>query len=225
MSELSGRRNVIFMRLQFKNRWAHRVQDALLRRGRMRPRGEALVVALPVHADWDEAFLRVESYLRAHHIESRVLLNRLTTDILAAARRLAMKQPEEAPVSLAMRIAQARIGEWLVQALGEGDWADERFRARGRLALLLSEIPLQYPERFLASEELPKETKARLTHARLVPGPDVRLVSMTSAPLEFPLTEAVEEKWTTFNRSTFFRASMSWLLIGTFAGVLWAATR
>ena len=213
------------MRLQFKNRWADRVRDALLRPGRMRPRGEARVVALPVHADWDEAFLRVESYLRAHHIESRVLLNRLTTDILAAARLLAIEQPEEAPVTLAMRIAQARIGEWLVQALGEGDWADERFRARGRLALLLSEIPLQYPERFLAVEELPEETKTRLGNAKLVPNPDVRLASMISTPLEFPITEAVEEKWTTFNRSTFFRASMSWLVIGTCAGVLWIATR
>lgn len=213
------------MRLEFKNRWAYRVQDALIRRGRMRPRGEALVVALPIHADWDEAFLRVESYLRAHHIESRVLLNRLTTDVLAAARLLAIEQPDEAPVTLAMRIAQARIGEWLVQALGQGDWADERFRARGRLALLLSEIPLQYPERFLAVEELPEETKARLADARLVPGPDVRLASMPAVPLEFPLIEAVEEKWTTFNRSTFFRASMSWLVIGTFAGVLWIVTR
>lgn len=213
------------MGLQFKNQWAHRVQEDLLRRVRIRPRSEPLVVALPVHADWDEAFLRVESYLRAHHIESRVLLNRLTTDILAAARVLVIKHPDEAPVTLAMRIAQARIGEWLVQALGHGDWADERFRARGRLALLLAEIPQQCPERFLALEELPAETKTRLSEARLVPGPDVRLASMPSAPLEFPLTEAVEEKWTTFNRSTFFRASMSWLVIGTVAGFLWIATR
>lgn len=213
------------MRPQFKNRWAHRVQHALLRRARLRPRSEALVVTLPVHADWDEAFLRVESYLRAHQIESRVLLNRLTTEILAAARLLAGEQPDEAPVTLAMRIAQARIGEWLVQALGHGDWADERFRARGRLALLLAEIPRECPERFLAIDELPAETKARLSDARLVPGPDLRLASMPSAPLEFPLTEAVEEKWTTFNRSTFFRGSMSWLVIGAVAGFLWIATR
>ena len=213
------------MRLQFQNRWAHRVQNALLRRGRSRSRTEAVVITLPVHADWDEAFLRVESYLRAHHIESRVLLNRLTTDILAAARLLALEQPDETPVTLAMRIAQARIGEWLVQALGHGDWADERFRARGRLALLLADIPQDYPERFLALDELPPETKGRLSNARLVPGPDLRLASMPSAPLEFPLTTAVEEKWTTFNRSTFFRASMSWLVIGTVAGFLWFATR
>jgi hypothetical protein len=213
------------MRLQFKNRWAHLVRHALLRRGQPPPRGTPPAVAVPVHADWDEAFLRVESYLRAHHIESRVLLSRLTTDVLTAARALAVQHPEVAPVTLAIRIAQARIGEWLVDALGEGDWADERFRARGRLALLMSDIPHQCPERFLSVGELPAEMKVRLAAANLVPGPDLRLASMSYAPLEFPLTEAVEEKWTTFSRSTFFRASMSWLVIGTFAGVIWLATR
>lgn len=215
------------MRLQFKNRWAHRVQHALLRRGVERPRPAAApaAFALPVHADWDEAFLRVESYLRAHHIESRVLLSRLTTDILTAARALALQHPEEAPVTLAVRIAQARIGEWLVHALGGGDWADERFRARGRLALLLSETPQQCPERFLAADELPAELQNRLAAAKLEPGPDLRLASMPSAPLEFPLTEAVGEKWSTFSGSAFFRASMSWIVIGTVAGCVWLATR
>ena len=214
------------MRLQFKNQWAHRVQSALLWRGFRRARADtAPLAALPVHADWDEAFLRVESYLRAHHIESRVLLNRLTTDILVAARALAKEQPEVAPVTLAVRVAQARIGEWLVHVLGEGDWADERFRARGRLALLLAEIPRQCPERFLGADELPPETRARLTSARLEPGPDVRLAGMPPAPLEFPLTDAVEEKWSTFSRSAFFRASMSWLIIGTLTGFAWLFTR
>ena len=214
------------MRLQFKNQWAHRLQHVLLRRGRPRSASAtAASPALPVHADWDEAYLRVESYLRAHHIESRVLLSQLTTDILTAARALAPAHAEEAPVTLAIRIAQARIGEWLVHALGEGDWADERFRARGRLALLMSGIPRQSPELFLAPEELPSETKARLGAAKLESGPGLRLASMRSAPLEFPLSKAVEEKWTTFSRSTFFQASMSWLVIGTCAGVVWLVTR
>ena len=215
-----------FMRLQFKNRWAHLLQHALLRRGRSRSlRNATQASTLPIHADWDEAFLRVESYLRAHHIESRVLLNRLTSDILNAAQVLYPEQAGEAPVTLAIRVAQARIGEWLVHALGEGDWADERFRARGRLALLMAEIPQKHPEYFLASRELPGETKVRLATAKLLAGPDVRLAGMPPAPLEFPITEAVEERWTTFSRSTFFRASMSWLVIGTLASIVWLATR
>ncbi|MBC8010917.1 MAG: hypothetical protein H7067_12570, partial [Burkholderiales bacterium] len=43
----------------------------------------------PVGPGWDEAFLRVESYLRAHQIESRLVLNRLAMEIVRAARAAA----------------------------------------------------------------------------------------------------------------------------------------
>lgn len=214
------------MRLQFKSKWAHRVQAVL----RLGPPGEPIertaqpASALPVNPEWDDAFLRVESYLRAHQIESRVLLNYLTTDILTAARGLAVEHPAEAPVTLAINVTHARIGQWMVDALGEGDWADERFRARGRLALLMAEIPQRCPEKFLAHEELPAEIRAQLLAARLYPGPELRLASMPPSLLEFPLGEAVEEKWTTFSSSTFLRASMSWLVIASLCGVAWLAT-
>ncbi len=180
---------------------------------------------VPANAAWDEAFLRVESYLRAHQIESRVLLNQRTTEILTAARALAAEHPEEAPVTLAIQVAHARIGEWLVQALGEGDWADERFRARGRLALLMAEVPRKHPERFLSREGVPPETRNRLTAAALHAGPELRRTRMPSAPLEFPLGEAVEEKWVTFSRSAFFHASTSWLVVAGLLGVAWYVTR
>ena len=130
------------MRLQFKTQWAN--LHTLMRRRQFGsperiPAGNA--PEGPVNADWDEAFLRVESYFRAHQIESRVLLNQLTSEIISAARLLARDLPEVPPVTVAMRMAHARIGEWLVRALGEGHWADERFRARGRLALLLTKLP------------------------------------------------------------------------------------
>lgn len=183
------------------------------------------LASVPATADWDEAFLRVESFLRAYQIESRVLLNRLATEIVAAARVLAAEQPQEPPVTLAIQVAHARIGEWLVHALGEGDWTDERFRARGRLALLMAEVPQRCPERFLALEEIPEEVRSRLSGSRLSTGPEVRLSSMPSASLEFPLSETVAEKWSTFSRSTFLRATTSWILIAGIVSVAWFATR
>lgn len=36
---------------------------------------------------WDEAFLRVEGYLRAYGLESHVLLNQITAEIIQEARR------------------------------------------------------------------------------------------------------------------------------------------
>lgn len=214
------------MGLKFKSTWAHRVR-AVLRRNAMGGFGQQAPAAsaVPPTAEWDEAFLRVESYLRAHQIESRVLLNRLTMNILTDARALAARHPEEPPVTLAIQVAHARIGEWLVHALGEGDWADQRFRARGRLALLMAEIPHRCPENFLSREELPVETKSRLAEATLRSGPEINLTGMPPAPLEFSLGTAVEERWVTFSRSAFLRASASWLIIAGFLGVAWFASR
>jgi hypothetical protein len=213
------------MRLSFKHTWADRVQ-AVLRRRRSPPSadGAAPAATVPVTAEWDEAFSRVESYLRAHRIDSRVQLNRLTTEIMEAARALAANHPDEPPVTIALQITHARIGEWLVHAVGQGDWADERFRAQGRLAILLADIPRRCPECFLAHDEMPAELRAQLGGAQFQPGPEVRLTRMPSTPLEFPLAGMVGEKWETFSRSIFVRAATSWLLIAGFLGFAWFAT-
>lgn len=180
---------------------------------------------VPANADWDEAFVRVESYLRSHHLESRVLLTHLTTEILKSARALASQMPAEAPVTIAMRVAHAHIGEWLQGVLHEGDWADERFRARGRLALLMSELPQQCPERFLSNEPLPTAVADRLVESRLEPAPEFRLTPMPPAMLEFPIADYAEEKWVTFSRSTFSRAAASWVVFIGVLGAAWFATR
>ena len=214
------------MRLHFNSKWAQRVQTVLRRRS---PRSGATVgppiSTVPVTAEWDEAFLRVESYLRAHHIESRVLINRLTNEIMTAARTLAARHPEEPPVTVAIQVAHARIGEWLTRALGEGDWTDERFRARGRLALLLVDVPRRDPESFLSPDKLPAEIRAQMSTARLHAGPELKLTSMPSAELQFPLSDAVEEKWETFSRSTVFRAAASWLVFAALLSAAWLSTR
>ena len=75
-------------------------------------------------------------------------LTRLTTEVLVDAHILAAGNASEAPVTLAMRAAHGRIGKWMVHALGEGDWGDERFGARGRLALWMAGIPQKYPQLF-----------------------------------------------------------------------------
>lgn len=212
------------MRLRLQDIWSQRLQR-VVRRETRRDAAISGEGAQPVDAAWDEAFLRVESYLRAHHIESRLLLTRLTSEILDTARELITQFPSEAPVTTAMRVAQARIGDWFQRAMGEGDWSDDRFRARGRLALLMSELPQRAPEHFLSPDPLPAGERDCLSGARLQPGPDMRPTGMPPAPLEFPLAGMVEKNWVTFSRSTFNRAVASWALFIGFLGVAWVATR
>jgi hypothetical protein len=212
------------MRFQFNPPWVQRFpalfrwSDRAVQPGMAEP-----PTPVPATAEWDEAFTRIESYLRAHRLESRVLLNQLTTEIIQVARPLAAQHPELSPVTVAMKVAHARIGEWLQRNIGEGDWTDERFRARGRLALLLARVGEEHPQHFLGGEPLETAVVAQLRFAQLQPGPEVRLSSMPAAPLDFPLAEAAEEKWTTFSRSVFFRSAASWILLAGFVGVAWLA--
>jgi hypothetical protein len=97
----------------------------------------------PAGPAWDEAFLRVESYLRAHQIESRIVLNRLAVEIVRAARAVSDSAAGAGldPVSLAMREAERRTTEWFARVLGDAaDPDDERLGTRGRIALVLSLI-------------------------------------------------------------------------------------
>jgi hypothetical protein len=180
---------------------------------------------VPIDAEWDNAFMRVESYLRAHHIESRSLLTRLTTEILTEARALVPMAAGESPLETSMRVAQTRIGNWLQRSVGDGTWSDERFRARGRLALLMSGVPERCPEYFLADEPLPATEAQRMKGAQLQAGPELRPVGMPPATVEFGFGDIAEEKWITFSRSTFVRAAASWAFFIGFLAVAWAATR
>lgn len=216
------------MRLPFRSSWAGRLKHAFrggaLRRNRAALAGGMTSVPPTEAARWEEAFVRVESYLRAYRLESRIQLGRLTEEIITAARALAAEQPTEDPITLAIHVAQARVGEWTVRALGQGDWTDPRFRARGRLALLMAEVPKQHPQCFLGSEALPPETRERLAAADLQPGPDLRLAGMPSAPLEFATRGEVVETWTTFSRKSFVRAAASWIAIAGLAELTWLIT-
>lgn len=185
-------------------------------------RDAALVSGDPA---WDEAFLRVESYLRAHHLESRLQLNALTTRIVNEARALAAERPLENPVELAMHVLHLRLGAWFVRAFNEGDWADERFRARGRLALAMTSMGTRWPQHFLADDGVPGAITSTLKESTLQPGPEVRFSNMPPAPLEFPFGDDEKPAWQTFSRWPFLRGLATWLAIIALLAFAWIKTR
>jgi hypothetical protein len=182
--------------------------------------------AAPSPADpaWDEAFLRVESYLRAHHLESRVLLNRLVAEIIEGARALAPQHPAEAPVALAMRITHARIGVWFARAGKDIDWAKERDRAHGRLALVIANLPGRWSNYFLSEGCVPPELTAAMASFQFQPGPELRLSNMPPAPLEFGFDETEQPRAGPHGLWLLMRTASSWLIVVGLAGAAWAAS-
>jgi hypothetical protein len=170
---------------------------------------------------WDEAFLRVESYLRAHHLKSRVQLNALAMRVVTEARALAVDRPLEEPVELAMHVLHLQLGTWFVRAFNEGDWADERFRARGRLALVMTNMSNDWPQHFLVAEGVPSDITSELKECMLQPGPEVRFSNMPPAPLEFPFADGANPAWQTFSQGPFVKGIATWVLIIGLLGVAW----
>lgn len=184
--------------------------------------------AEPFGPDWDEAFLRVESYLRAHQIESRLVLNRLVVEIIRAAREAA-DAPEGAgldAVALAMREAERRTAAWFAQVLGDAaDPEDERLGTRGRIALVMADVPARWPQHFLAATPPPPELVEAMRAAYIEAGPELELTRMVPRPIDFgPIANAADEAWQTFARWPVLRAVFFWMLFVGLLAVLWFST-
>jgi hypothetical protein len=174
----------------------------------------------PAGSGWDEAFLRVESYFRAHQIESRLLLNRLVMEVILAARAAAT--PGADPVALAMREAERRTNSWFARVLGDAaDPDDERLGTRGRIALVLCDVPARWPQHFLADGPPPSELIEAMRAAYIEAGPEIEITSMFPRPMDFgPIANVADEAWKTFARWPLLRAALGWLF---FLGLLAAA--
>lgn len=181
---------------------------------------------------WDEAFLRVESFLRAHQIESRLVLNRLTVEIIRGARH-ALEDPQtdrllsRDPVALAMREAERRTTAWFALVLGDAaDPDDERLGTRGRIALVMADVPARWPRDFFAETPPPPELVAAMRAAYIEAGPGLELTSMVPRPLDFgPIANVADEAWKTFTRWPVLRAIVGWLLFLGLLAAAWFATR
>jgi len=173
---------------------------------------------------WDEAFLRVESYLRAHHIESRVLLNELATDIIREAHTQVFAHPGEEPVVVALQVTHARIGAWFARAGNPGDWSNERVREGGRLALVLANLPERWVNCFLSAEPVPPELAAALGTVVFQPGPDLHFCNMSAEPLEFGFDDQSGSNSFRNGGWSSMRAAVTWLLILSIYGSAWAAS-
>jgi hypothetical protein len=181
-------------------------------------------VSPPVGLAWDEAFLRVESYLRVHHLESRIQLNRLATEIITEAKASAEDFPAEEPVALAMRITHARIGAWFARAARGCDWSNERERARGRLALVIANLPGQWSNQFLSPEPVAPDLTAAMAAFQFQAGPELRFSNMPPASLEFGFDDSAGPHAAKRGIWLLVRATSSWLLVVGLIGAAWAAS-
>jgi hypothetical protein len=175
---------------------------------------------------WDEAYSRVESYLRAHQIHRRLLLSRLVNKILTRAMEVYAEDQEKDPVVVAMNEADRTMAVWFDRILLQEDVRHKRISTRGRLALLMGDVPNRWPEHFLLEDQVPQQMTDAMRESYLKAGPDLRFSNMSPRPIDLgPIVNVAEETWETFQKRPLVKALVLWVGFLSLLGFVFYATR
>jgi len=135
--------------------------------------------------EWNAAYAKVESYFHALRIRNKVLLGRLVILVLKRAMRRAPQEPQLSATELAAEEMDSVVTEWFGQVLQEAPMgATHMLSTRGRLALLLVDMPGKWQEQFLHPPPWPDEFIKAMREAYLRAGPDFQLAKMAPRPLD-----------------------------------------
>ena len=140
--------------------------------------------------EWNAAYAKVESYFHALRVRNRVLLGRLVIHVLKRAMRRAPNEPERSATQLAAEEMDQVVTEWFAEVLQKPAMdTDQMLSTRGRLALLLADMPGKWQDQFLRPGPWPEEFVNAMRKAYLQAGPDFQLAQMRPRPLHLgPIT-------------------------------------
>ncbi len=150
--------------------------------------------------EWNQAYYRLEDYLRAHHVTNKVHQSQIILRLLqrAAARHAA--HPEEAPTRLALQEAYAVMDHWFGRLLP--DEPESRASVVGRVSMYMVDATERWPNVFLAADaDIPPEFRTALSESTVQSGPDLRVSSMVPRPLDAESEEdPARETWERLGR-------------------------
>ena len=159
--------------------------------------------------EWNAAYTKVENYFHAMRVRNRVLLGQLVLRVLDRAMSRAPAEPNRSATQIAAEEMDHLVTEWFAEVLqSPATNADQTLSTRGRLALLLADMPGKWQEQFLRPGPWPEEFTTAMREAFLRAGPDFQLSKMTPRPLDLgPITTL-----TSLGRMPYFRMVLVWTL-------------
>jgi len=168
--------------------------------------------------EWNAAYVKVESYFHALRIRNKVLLGRLVIQVLKRAMRRAPNEPQRPATELAAEELDSVVTEWFAQVLQESPaGADHMLTTRGRLALLIADMPGKWQEQFLRPGPWPEAFVKAMREAYLRAGPDFQLSKMTPRPLDLgPITTLTSLRQTSLRKMVLIWIIFALALIAIF---------
>lgn len=151
----------------------------------------------------------MESYFHALRIRNKALLGQLVLRVLERAQKRAPAEPQRSATQLAAEEMDRIVTDWFSEVLQTpSSKADHTLSTRGRLALLLADMPGKWQDQFLRPGPWPEEFTSAMRETYLRAGPDFQLSKMTPRPLNLgPITTL-----TNLGRLPYFRMGLVWLL-------------
>jgi hypothetical protein len=157
--------------------------------------------------EWNAAYVKVENYFHALRIRNKPLLGQLVLRVLERARSRAPAEPQRSATEIAAEEMDRLVTAWFAEVLQLSPAnTDQMLSTRGRLALLLADMPGRWQDQFLRPGPWPLEFTEAMRETFLLAGPDFQLSKMVPRPLDLgPITTL-----TNLGKLPYLRMVLAW---------------
>jgi hypothetical protein len=152
----------------------------------------------------------VENYFYALRVRNKTLLGQSVLRVLDRAMNRAATEPTSSATQLAVEEMDNLINEWFADVLHIlPEQRDRTLSTKGRLALLLADMPGKWQDQFLRPGPWPDEFVSAMRESYLRAGPDFQLSKMTPRPFDLgPLTTL-----TNLGKFPYIRIILIWTIV------------
>jgi len=163
--------------------------------------------------EWNAAYGKVESYFHALRVRNKALLGQLVLRVIERAMRRAPGESNRSATQLAAEEMDRLVTEWFADVLQSPPTKlDQTLSTRGRLALLLADMPGKWQEQFLRPGPWPAEFTSAMRETFLRAGPDFQLSKMAPRPLDLGPIATL----TNLGKYPYLRMAVIWTLFALF---------
>ncbi len=166
--------------------------------------------------EWNQAYEKVEHYLRAHRIDSRIHRARLIQRILAAvADRLpAGDRLEPGGIeTLAIEASRQMMRDWFQDLLTGAARPphEEQLEIQARIALLVSDAGVRWPYAFMEKDGIPEEMRRAIGISSIRAGPELSVSHMVPRSMDMGvLPDIASQTMATFARWPWLKLLTLW---------------
>lgn len=162
---------------------------------------------------WNQAYEKVENYLRACRLNSRLQRARLIHRILERVENRGPLPEGETISAAAIRETQALMESWFCRLLHQPPEGAGHSLVDGRVALLLCDGPERWPFAFLSPHDPPPELAQEMRANMLVAGPNLQISNMVPREIDYGwFPEIAGDTLEHLSRRPVLKAFIVWLL-------------